>query len=91
MSAATAVNFGGVGGDRDISITDGTNVWTVIPAAVLQAIANGVWNSVQVPGPVSIPFWETTQPNTPLLAIYSGGTTDYTVGSVDFTIFALLR
>lgn len=86
LNGVGSTNFSG--GDRDLSITDGTNVWTVIPAATLQALVNDTWNAstTNVPFPVSVPLNEYTIAGANLYAVYSGGTTDYTAGSVSVTV-----
>lgn len=72
-------NFSGGGGDRLLSITDNTTDFSVIPAATLQALVNAGWGSTDIPYPASASL-NTTANN--LVAKYSGGTTDYTTGSV---------
>ncbi len=79
-------NFSGGGGDRLLSITDGTTVYSVIPAASLQTLANARWGSVAVPYPASAPINRLTVAGQNLRAIYSGGTADYTAGSLSLTI-----
>lgn len=79
-------NFSGGGGDRLGQITDGTTVYSVIPAANLQTLTNNLWG-VSTP----LPFPPTAAANTPTVAgadlvfKYSGGTTDYTAGSIVVT------
>jgi len=75
-------NFSGGGGNRNLAITDGTTVYSVIPAATLQALANNVWGSVDIPFPASAGMSTPTASNASLYAVYSGGTTDYSAGSV---------
>lgn len=88
LNGVGGTNFSGGGGDRNLAITDGTNVYTVIPAATLQALVNDVWNSstTNVPLPVSIPLNQKTVAGATVYAAYSGGTTDYTAGSVSITL-----
>jgi len=78
-------NFSG-GGDRNLDITDGTSVWTTIPAAILQSLANARWGSGAVPYPISIPLNQASVPGTNIYGTYSGGTIDYTAGSVAITL-----
>lgn len=74
-------NFSGGGGDRDIQISDGTNVFSVIPAATAQALVNSSWGlDTDLPFPVSVPINTTTAAT--LFIAYSGGTTDYAAGSL---------
>lgn len=79
-------NFSGVSGDRDLSITDGTSVYSVIPAATLQALANDRWGGTNIPFPASVSVSLHTVAGSNLYAQYSGGTTDYTAGSAVVTI-----
>lgn len=81
-------NFSGIGGDRDLLLTDGTTSYTVIPAAVLQALAtvNAGWGSVSVPFPASAAINTLTSSGADLYLIYTNGTTDYTAGSVTITV-----
>lgn len=75
-------NFSGGGGDRNLAITDGTTVYSVIPAATLQSLANSAWGSTALPFPASAAIDTSTVVSMPLYAAYSGGTTDYTAGSL---------
>lgn len=77
-------NFSGGGGDRDIQITDGTNVYSVIPAATAQSLANAVWGDTALPLPVTASINTTTVST--LVIAYSGGTTDYTAGSLTVSV-----
>lgn len=79
-------NFSGGGGDRDLDITDGTNVYTTIPAATLQALINTKWGSADVPYPASIPLNQFTVAGANLYCIYSSGTADYASGSTVITL-----
>lgn len=81
-------NFSGIGGDRDLALTDGTTQYTVIPAAVLQALAavNAGWGSVSVPFPASAGINTLTVVSANLYLQYANGTTDYTAGSVTITV-----
>lgn len=74
------------GGDRDLDITDGTSIWTTIPAASLQALVNARWGSADVPFPVSLPLNIKSVAGSNIYATYSGGTTDYTAGSFTITL-----
>jgi hypothetical protein len=60
----------------------------VIPAATLQALSalNAGWGSVSVPFPASAAINTLTQAGANLYLQYSGGTTDYTSGSVTITV-----
>lgn len=81
------VSFG-AGGDRLISLTDGTTIWTSVPNANIEAAP-----AVSVPwGNAALPFLAGTS-DTPSVAgaaisfKYSGGTTDHGgVGSIKFAV-----
>ena len=75
-------NFSGVGGDRLGQVTDGTNVYSLIPAASLQTLVNAIWGSTALPLPASIPVDTASVPGASIVFKYSGGTLDYTAGSV---------
>lgn len=79
-------NFSGGGGNRNIAITDGVTTYSVIPAATLQALVNGKWGDTNVPLPTSAAMDTVTGIGDNLLAVYSGGTTDYGAGSVNITV-----
>jgi hypothetical protein len=75
-------NFSGGGGDRLGQVTDGTTVYSVIPAASLQTLANAQWGATAIPNPASAAINTSTVLGANLTFKYSGGTTDYTAGSV---------
>jgi hypothetical protein len=75
-------NFSGGGGDRLGQVTDGTTVYSVIPAASLQTLANAQWGATALPNPASAAINTSTVAGADLVFKYSGGTTDYTAGSV---------
>ena len=79
-------NFSGGGGDRLGQITDGTSVFSVIPAATLQTLTNSVWGSTALPAPVSVSYNTSSVAGAPIVFKYSGGTTDYTAGSLTLTL-----
>ena len=82
-------DFSGGGGDRLGKVTDGTSIYTVIPAADLQALVNAGWGSTPVPYPVAVSIDNASGPGEPVVFSYSGGTTDYTAGSLVITIVAI--
>jgi len=82
-------NFSGGGGDRLGQVTDGTTVYSVIPAASLQTIANVGWGVTALPFPASAPINTTTAAGANLSFKYSAGTTDYTTGSIFITVVAI--
>ena len=75
-------NFSGGGGDRLLDITDGTTVYSTVPAASLQTLANTAWGVTGLPFPASAAINTSTAAGAALVAKYSGGTADYTAGSV---------
>lgn len=76
-------NFSGGGGDRLGQITDGTTVYSVIPATNLQTLVNSVWGaSTPLPLPASVAANTSTAAGASLVFKYSGGATDYTAGSI---------
>lgn len=79
-------NFSGGGGDRLLSVGDGTTVYTIVPAATLQSLANDRWGTTAVPYPVGNPVSKLTAAGQDLNAFYSGGTADYAAGSLVLTI-----
>ena len=93
ISNIVIVNLTGfnAGGDRLISITDGTSTFTAIPAASLKVGSKqAAWGSADVPfSAVPSDMLQPTVAASNLKAIYSGGTTDYTSGDINFTITAM--
>lgn len=77
------------GGDRDLSVTDNTSTWTVIPAATLQSLATGRWGDTGVPFPSTAGHLTTASTSgANIVAKYSGGSTDYTAGSCTLVLMA---
>ncbi len=84
---AAATQFSGGGGNRNIDLTDGTNVYTTISAALIQSTANAAWGSTDVPFPAFAANTPTTfMAPIPLYMVYSGGTTDYDNGQLTITV-----
>ena len=82
-------NFSGGGGDRLLSITDGTSTWSVIPAATLQALAAARWGDTGLPFPATAAHLTTASAaGIDITAQYSGGATDYTAGSCTIVVMA---
>lgn len=75
-------NFAGGGGDRLGQVTDGTTVYSVVPAASMQTLANGRWGDTTMPYPAADAINTLTAAGADIVFSYSGGTTDYTAGSV---------
>ena len=83
---SNGTNFSGGGGDRLGQITDGIKIWSVIPAANMQALTNAAWGSTALPFPASIAINSQTDPGAAIVFKYSGGTTDYSAGSLVITM-----
>lgn len=86
--AVVTTSFSGGGGDRLLSITDGTTVWSLMPAATLQAAAAIYrWGDAGLPDPATIAnMCVASVANTAVNAKYSGGSTDYTAGQIKIKI-----
>ncbi len=70
------------GGDRNLVITDGASVWTVIPAARLKNLAASRWGSRDLPFPTDpAHLLAPSRPDVPIIARYSSGTRDYEAGT----------
>lgn len=82
LKVSITINFSGGGGNRLIQITDGTTVYSLIPAASLTGTLNSAWGSAGLPFPASVASSATTQAGASLVIKYSGGTTDYTIGTI---------
>lgn len=82
-------NFSGGGGDRLGQVTDNTTVYSVIPAVSLQTLANARWGSTAMAFPASAAINTSTVAGQALRFKYSGGTTDYTAGSVTISGLAM--
>lgn len=74
-------NFSG-GGDRLGQVTDGTTVYSLIPATDLQTLINDGWGTTPLPYPAAAAINTSTVAGASLTFKYSGGTTDYTAGSI---------
>lgn len=89
LFSGDGTNFSGGGGDRDLSVSDGTATWTVIPAATLQALAAARWGDTGAPFPATAAhLTQSSVAGTDITAQYSGGTTDYTAGQATIVIIA---
>lgn len=75
-------NFSGGGGDRLGQVTDGTTVYSVVPAATMQTLVNAQWGVTALPNPASAAINTSTAAGASLTFKYSGGATDYTAGSL---------
>lgn len=76
-------NFSGGGGDRLGQVTDGTTVYSVVPATDMQTLVNAGWGmSTPLPFPASAAINTSTAAGADLVFKYSGGGTDYTAGSI---------
>jgi parallel beta-helix repeat protein len=87
---AVGLTAADAGGDRGLGLTDGTSVYTVIPAATLKtANFQGRWGSTNVPfSAVASAMIQPTVAGTDLVAYWSGGTTDYTAGVFNIQVTA---
>lgn len=75
-------NFSGGSGDRLGQVTDGTTVYSLIPAATMQSLVNAQWGATALPNPASAAINTSTAAGASLVFKYSGGTLDYTAGSL---------
>lgn len=75
-------NFSGGSGDRLGQVTDGTTVYSLIPAATMQSLVNAQWGVTALPNPASAAINTSTVAGANLAFKYSGGTLDYTAGSL---------
>lgn len=87
------VNYGasglsGGGGNRLITVTDGTTIWNNagLTAALLGTPINTVWGGTGNPLPGTVAMNTASVAGSPIYAVYSGGTTDYTAGSVTISV-----
>jgi uncharacterized protein YjbI with pentapeptide repeats len=87
---AVGLTAANAGGDRGLGLSDGTSVYTVIPAATLKTPNfQGRWGSANVPfSAVASAMIQSTVAGTDLVAFYSGGTTDYTAGVFNIQVTA---
>lgn len=71
------------GGNRLLSIYSTTTIYSVVPNATLESLAAARWGETALPFPATA-AWATTSFTSanPLVAAYSGGTTDHDAGSL---------
>jgi hypothetical protein len=87
--SGAGTNFSGGGGDRLLSVTDGTSTWTVVPAATLQSLAAARWGDTGTPFPATAAHLTTASAaGTDITAKYSGGSADYTAGAGTIVLVA---
>lgn len=87
MNKSTGLSGGG--GDRLLAVTDGTSVWTGtgITAALLGTPVNTLWGGSGLPLPGStFAFSTLSVAASNIYFQYTGGTTDFTTGSVIITV-----
>ena len=88
--AVDVAAFAGGGGNRNLQVTDGTRIWTLIPAATLGTLNfQARWGSTGVP--YSATYYHMINPTSAgsdLVASYSGGSADYTAGQLTLVITA---
>lgn len=82
LSGVGGTNFSGGGGDRLGQVTDGTTVYSLIPAATMQTLTNAQWGVTALPNPASVAINTSSVAGSSIVFKYSGGTTDYTAGSL---------
>lgn len=84
----SASGLSGGGGDRLVQITDGTTVYNNagITAALLGTPVNTVWGGSGNPLPGTVAMNTSTAAGATLYAVYAGGTTDYTTGTVNVSV-----
>jgi hypothetical protein len=84
----SASGLSGGGGDRLLAITDGTTVYNNagITAALLGTPVNTVWGGTGNPLPGTVAMNTSSVAAANIYAQYSGGTTDYTSGSVIISV-----
>lgn len=84
----SASGLSGGGGDRLIQITDGTTIYNGagITAALLGTPVNTVWGGTGNPLPSTVAANTQSAFGPTIYATYSGGTTNYTTGSVSITL-----
>lgn len=80
--SGAGTNFSGGSGDRNLSITDGTSTWSIIPAATLQSLSAARWGATALPFPATASHLTTASAaGTDIVAQYQGGSNDYAAGS----------
>lgn len=85
--SGAGTNFSGGGGNRLLSVSDGTSIWTVVPAATLQALAVARWGDTGTPFPATASHLTAASvAGTDITAQYSGGATDYTAGEATIVL-----
>lgn len=85
--SGAGTNFSG--GDRLLSVSDGTSTWTVIPAATLQSLAAARWGDSGTPYPATASHLTAASvAGTDVTAAYSGGSSDYSAGACTMIITA---
>lgn len=86
------LNFGSnlAVGNRNLTLSDGTTTYSIIPSASLLTLVNATWGSTALPFPTAAALNTSTAAGANLLAQYSGGTTDYTTGA-NITISGILQ
>ncbi len=87
--SSDGTDFSGGGGDRNLQFTDGTSIYSIIPAANLQSLPNARWGDTALPFPVTAGIGTPTVSGENLIVQYQGGSADYTAG--DIVISGLLH
>jgi hypothetical protein len=83
-----AAGLSGGGGDRLLSLTDGTTAWNGagITAALLGTPVNTVWGGTGNPLPGTVAMNTASVAGAQIYLQYAGGTTDYTAGNVSVSV-----
>lgn len=83
-----AAGLSGGGGNRLVTVTDGTTVWNNagLTASLLGTPINTVWGGTGNPLAGTVAMNTASVAGSPIYAVYSGGTTDYTAGSVTISV-----
>lgn len=84
----SASGLSGGGGDRLVVITDGTTIWNNagITAALLGTPVNTLWGGSGNPLPGTVAMNTLSQAGANIYAQYSGGTSDFSTGSVSISV-----
>lgn len=84
----SAAGLSGGGGDRLLAVSDGTHVYNNagITAALLGTPINTVWGGTGNPLPGTLAMDTPSTAGATIFAQYTGGTTDYTTGSVVISV-----
>lgn len=89
MFTVPSTDFSGGGGDRLLTVSDSARSYSLIPAASLQTIVNQRWGDAGLPWPGTPADQNVaTVAGSDVSAAYSGGSADYSAGTIDIQIWA---